>query len=67
MKERKKKERKEERKKKRKKKRKKEGKKTSVATTFKSRNLKIDFFYGNGLHLGGKVLEILHLDAETEA
>ena len=27
---------------------------------------KLETFHGNGLRLGGRVLEILHLDAETE-
>ena len=27
---------------------------------------KLETFHGNGLHLGGRVLEILHLDTETE-
>ena len=27
---------------------------------------KLKTFHGNGLHLDGGVLEILHLDAETE-
>ena len=37
-----------------------------AATTFESQNLRIGKFLWKWLHLGGRVLEILQVDAETE-